>query len=192
MFAPSGACRRLLLCIQSNQNSPSNSHGSLSRRVFVWLTKETNLKSLKESCPFESAPRARNGASGQNWMLTSGELPAFFRLLLGLECGSWKLVNVGAGGWTIQGQTEQNHQKTLLCYLPVFFRDLCFQLPGNCFRVTFRFSSGFLSGPWVSEHTSETNKEHLQNNKPLRNAEALVGGVRQESYIYIYYIYIYI
>jgi hypothetical protein len=56
----------------------------------------------------------------------SGFLPVFFRLFMGLQCWNWRLVDVASGGWTIGGETEQNQQ--------------------NHFRVTFRFSSGFLPG----------------------------------------------
>ena len=89
---------------------------------------------LKKELHYEIGPMTSKRAVGPTLNVTfrgaSGFLPVFFRLLMGFQCWSWRLVGVGAEGWSIGGETEQNQQ--------------------NHFRVTFRFSSGFLPGPAFS------------------------------------------
>lgn len=70
--------------------------------------------------------------------------------------------------------------------LSVFFQGMSFHLPGNCFQVTFRFSSGMLLGPCVfvnirQNHTNNTIKIIIEP-----GMQRLWSGVRQEIlYIHI-------
>ena len=120
----------------------------------------------------------------------------------GLSSGYSKALEKWAGGWSMTDlETDQYRGRRSRInkgasrlpsgVLPVFFRGVSFQLPGNCFRFTFQLSSGFFrDSVFLNIRQKQTKNTVKMMNEPgmqrlWSGGSGTVIGIHIHIYIYI-------